>query len=215
MLFIGICGASASGKSTLAKNLSKKLGDSVLTITQDSYYRDHSHLSFEERSSLNYDDPSIFEHDLLREDMCKLLSGSPISHKTYDYTIHCRADKPDDYIQPNQVVILEGIHTFYDEKLRDMMDLKIYVHVDPDICLLRRIERDMKDRARDIEYIKNQYMQTVRPAFEQYIRNYEQYADLIVGNGGMNDTLNEILTVYINSLLSAKKQEEQEEQKDA
>lgn len=148
MLFIGICGASGSGKSTLAEELATMVNKSILIINQDAYYKDHPDLSFEERCLLNYDEPSIFDHDQLLEDVQNLLEGRRVSKKRYDYSHHCRADVPGEYLEPHDVIIVEGIHAFYDARLRAMMDLKLYMHVESDICLLRRIQRDINERGR-------------------------------------------------------------------
>ena len=199
MLFIGICGASGIGKSTLAQELATMVNRSILIINQDAYYLDHPDLSFEERCRLNYDEPSVFDHDLLLEDVKKLLAGERVPKKRYDYTRHCRADVPGVFMEPHDVIIVEGIHAFYDPRLRDMMDMKLYMHVESDICLLRRIERDIKERGRQIDNISMQYTTTVKPMFDQYIRNYEQYADVIVAGGGKDAKITEILAGYINN----------------
>ena len=199
MLFIGICGASGSGKSTLAQELATMVNRSILIINQDAYYLDHPDLSFEERCRLNYDEPSVFDHDLLLEDVKKLLAGERVPKKRYDYTRHCRADVPGVFMEPHDVIIVEGIHAFYDPRLRDMMDMKLYMHVESDICLLQRIERDIKERGRQIDNISMQYTTTVKPMFDQYIRNYEQYADVIVAGGGKDAKITEILAGYINN----------------
>ena len=199
MLFIGICGASGSGKSTLAQELATMVNRSILIINQDAYYLDHPDLSFEERCRLNYDEPSVFDHDLLLEDVKKLLAGERVPKKRYDYTRHCRADVPGVFMEPHDVIIVEGIHAFYDPRLRDMMDMKLYMHVESDIFLLRRIERDIKERGRQIDNISMQYTTTVKPMFDQYIRNYEQYADVIVAGGGKDAKITEILAGYSNN----------------
>lgn len=162
MILIGICGASGSGKSTLADALANRLGDRCLVIQQDCYYRDHPDLSFTERAKLNYDEPGIFDHDLLLHDMNTLISGQPITRKAYDYTQHRRADT-DELIYPHDVVILEGIHCFFDPRLMKLMFLKLYMKVDADICLLRRIERDILERGRSIDSISDQYRARFAP----------------------------------------------------
>lgn len=202
MMLIGICGASGSGKSTLAKELSEKVKGKIRIINQDAYYLDHPTLTFEERTHLNYDEPSIFDHDLLLADMKMLLSGKTVTKKAYDYVEHRRADHSDEWIEPAEVIILEGIHVFYDQRLRDLMNLKLYVHVEPDICLLRRISRDINERGRQIDGIAEQYLTTVKPMFDQYIRNYIQHADVIVPKGGKEAKISEILAGYINNGLS-------------
>lgn len=199
MLFIGICGASGSGKSTLAEELATMVNRSILIINQDTYYYDHPDLTFEERCALNYDEPSIFDHDLLLEDVKSLLAGKRVQKKKYDYSHHCRADVPGEYLEPHDVIIVEGIHAFYDPRLREMMDMKLYMHVESDICLLRRIQRDINERGRAIDNISSQYMTTVKPMFDQYVRNYEQYADIIVAGGGKDAKITEVLAGYINN----------------
>ncbi len=203
MLFIGICGASGSGKSTLAHDLEERLGaDRCLVLQQDAYYRDHSHLTFEQRTMLNYDEPDIFDHDLLLEDVQQLLRGGGITRKAYNYSEHVRDDRPEEILLPRDVLILEGIHCFRDKRLTDLMFLKLFVRVDPDICLLRRIERDIVERGRDIRGIGEQYLNSVRPMYERYIRNYVNDADLIVANGGKNARVVEILAGYLQDELN-------------
>ena len=202
MLFIGICGASGSGKSTLAHALREKLGnDRCLVLQQDAYYRDHPDLTFEQRVMLNYDEPDIFDHDLLLEDIQQLLRGGGITRKAYDYSQHRRHDHPEEIILPKDVLILEGIHCFHDKRLTELMFLKLYMKVEPDICLLRRIERDIIERGRDIEGIGKQYLNSVKPMFDRYIRNYVSDADVIVANGGKNARIVDILAGYVKDEL--------------
>ncbi|MBE5803418.1 MAG: uridine kinase [Clostridiales bacterium] len=201
MLFIGICGASGSGKSTLAESLQARLGERCLVMQQDAYYIDHSHLPFEERVLLNYDEPSIFDHDLLLQDIRMLMAGEPITRKAYDYANHRRADTGE-IIQPREVMILEGIHTFHDPRLCDLMYLKLYMNVETDICLLRRIHRDIKERGRDIDGISAQYLNTVKPMYDKYIKNYINEADVIVARGGKNARIVDILTGYVEDQLA-------------
>ena len=196
MLIIGICGASGSGKSTLAQELCKAIGEGCTVINHDSYYRNHPHLSFEERCLLNYDEPDIFDHDLFLEDMKTLLDGKPITKKQYDYANHCRADS-DELIYPSKVLIVEGIHVFYDERLCELMFLKLYMSVEPDVCLLRRIARDINERGRSIDSISMQYLTTVKPMFDKHIRNYIELADVIVAHGGRNARIVSILAGYV------------------
>ena len=198
MLVIGICGASGSGKSTLARELEERLNKRCVYLKQDSYYKDHSDMSFEDRERINYDEPEAFEHDALRDDLFSLREGRAITAKDYDYTQHRRCDSAD-MIEPAEVVLIEGIHVFYDSAVRDLLDFKIYVQVDPDVCLLRRVKRDIRDRGRSIEGIYRQYLDTVKPMYEKHIRNYVEYADLIVAHGGKNAKIVDILAHYINS----------------
>ena len=198
MLIIGICGASGSGKSTLARELEAKLDGRCVYLKQDCYYKDHSDMCFEDRERINYDEPDAFEHNALRDDLFALREGRAITAKGYDYTQHRRCDS-DELIQPADVVLVEGIHVFYDEAVRDLLDFKIYIQVDPDVCLLRRVKRDLRDRGRNIEGVYRQYLDTVKPMYEKYIRNYVEHADLIVNRGGKNARIVDILAHYINS----------------
>ena len=198
MLIIGICGASGSGKSTLAEELAARLEGNCVYLKQDSYYKDHSDMPFEEREHINYDEPEAFEHDQLLADLKALRSGQAITSKNYNYAEH-RRDDPGEWIHPADVVLIEGIHVFYDEAVRDMLDFKIYIQVDPDICILRRVVRDINDRGRNIDGIYRQYVETVKPMYEQHIRNYVRYADVIVAQGGRNARIVDMLVHYINS----------------
>ncbi len=206
MLFIGICGASGSGKSTLADSLAARLGKNCFVLQQDCYYQDHPNLTFEERVHLNYDEPQIFDHDALLQDVLTLMEGKSITRKAYDYAQHRRADT-DEIIMPPEVLILEGIHSFHDERLRKLMYLKLYMSVEPDICLLRRIQRDIKERRREIDGISEQYLTTVKPMYDAYIRNYVTEADVIVARGGKNARIVDILSGYVADELNKRSAE--------
>ena len=202
MIIIGVCGASGSGKSTLATELCRAIGDGCTVINHDCYYKDHSHLPFEERCLLNYDEPDIFDHDLFLQDINLLMEGKPITCKAYDYSEHKRADRPEELIYPTRVLIIEGIHVFYDKRLCDLMFLKLYMSVEPDICLMRRIARDINERGRSIDSISAQYLATVKPMYDKHIRNYIELADVIVAHGGRNARIVEILAGYVRDELS-------------
>lgn len=198
MYLIGICGASGSGKSTLANELINRIGiDNCYVLQQDAYYIDHSDISFEQRCLLNYDKPDMFDHDLLLEDMTELMEGRPVTRKRYDFTRHCRDDNPDELVFPRKVMIIEGIHSFYDQRLLDKMNMKLYINVEPDICLLRRIHRDIKERGRDIDEISKRYLDDVKPMFDKYIRNYIRHADVIVAGGGENTAIADMIVGYV------------------
>ena len=200
MLFIGICGASGSGKSTLAEELLRAIGTSSVVINQDAYYFDYPHLPFEERAALNFDEPKIFDHDLLLSDINDLLAGQSVRRRAYDFTHHVRSHS-EEIIHPGKVLIMEGIHAFYDKRLCDKMFLKLFINVEPDICLLRRINRDIKERERSIDSISSQYLATVKPMYDKYIRNYIHQADVIVTRGGKNARIVEILAGYLRDAL--------------
>lgn len=204
MLIIGICGASGSGKSTLAAELCAAIGSGCMVINHDNYYRDHPHLSLQERALLNYDEPGIFDHELFLLDMKTLLSGKPITRKAYDYTEHRRADRENEWITPTDVLIIEGIHVFYDERLCELLFLKLYMNVEPDICLLRRIQRDINERGRSIDNISVQYLATVKPMYDKHIRNYIELADVIIAHGGRNARVVAILAGYVRDELGSR-----------
>ena len=198
MLIIGICGASGSGKSTLAKELASRIDGNCVYLKQDSYYKDHPEMTFEERERINYDEPEAFEHAELLADLNAMREGRAISAKEYDYTKHCRCDS-NEKIEPADVVLVEGIHMFYDPTVREMLDFKIYIQVDPDVCLLRRVTRDIQERGRSVESISRQYLETVKPMYDKHIRGYVKHADIIVARGGKNARIVDMLAHYINS----------------
>ena len=202
MIIVGICGASGSGKSTLAKRIRDSLSCSCLIIGQDCYYHNFSHLPFEERVHLNYDEPSIFDYDEMLHDIDELSAGRPVTKKGYDYANHLRADS-DELIYPPDVLILEGIHMFHDPRLLDRMALKVYMHVDIDVCLLRRTRRDMKSRGRTIDSITEQYMETVKPMYEKHIANYIRLADFAIMRGGKNSQAIDCISAYLTTMVLA------------
>ena len=196
MIIIGICGASGSGKSTLAKEIKNALDCETVIIGQDCYYFDQSYKPFEERVTTDYDDPEIFDYDELINDMNLLASGQPITRKGYDYANHVRADS-EELIQPPDVVILEGIHVFYNQELMDRMNLKVYMHVDPDMCLLRRMLRDTQERGREIKGVAEQYIATVKPWYDEVVSKYIRRADFAVMHGGKNKGAIDAISAYI------------------
>jgi len=204
MLIIGICGASGSGKSTLAKRIAESLTCSAVIIGQDCYYKDHGDLPFEARARVNYDEPDVFDHAELLADVLALEAGQPITKKGYDYAQHRRADR-DERIEPPEVLILEGIHMFRDPELTARMILKVYMRVDVDVCLLRRIRRDIKDRGRDIDGIAAQYLNSVKPMYERYIQKYEKDADFLVTRGGKNPMAIDAISAYLSARLLAER----------
>lgn len=204
MIVVGVCGGSGSGKSTLAREVAGALPCSVQIISQDCYYKDQSYLSFEERVKTNYDEPGIFDFDEMYADISALMAGQPITKKGYDFPNHRRADS-DELIYPTDVLILEGIHMFYDKRLTELMCMKVFMHVDVDVCLLRRVRRDMKKRGRSIENITEQYLTTVKPMYERYISRYIYDADLAVMQGGKNPVAIDAITTYINTVLQRQK----------
>lgn len=202
MLILGICGASGSGKSTLAEHVRDALSCSCRIIGLDCYYHNFPELSYEERCKLNYDEPAIFNFEELYLDMQKLVRGERITTKGYDYVKYLRNDSPE-LIAPPDVLILEGIHMFYDKRLCELMNLKVYLQVDADICLLRRIQRDLLSRGRTIESVSDQYLKTVKPMYEQYIAHYISDADFAIMRGGANEKACRAIVSYLTAELAA------------
>ncbi len=201
-ILMGIAGASGSGKTLVSQNLFDALGtNKVVIIQEDSYYKDLAHLPLEERAKINFDHPDAFDHGLLIEHCHKLLNGESIELPLYDYAIHSR--KPETrHVGPHQVVILEGILVLAIPGVRDLMDIKIFVDTDPDICLIRRLKRDIKERGRTLDSVLTQYQKTVRPMFLQFIEPSKRYADIIIPRGGKNLVAIDIVKSKIEKLLA-------------
>ncbi|MGM9654172.1 MAG: uridine kinase [Butyricicoccaceae bacterium] len=179
MYIIGITGASGSGKTTLAQRLMEHFGDMAELISLDSYYKDFSDLPFEKRAALNFDAPDIHDHLLLEQDLRALLRGEDIPRRDYDFVNHRRAAERG-VIRPHPIIIIEGIHVFARQEVRDLCDLRVFAELDPDVAILRRVKRDMEERGRDLDGITLQYLRTVKPMYERYIRNYKDCADIVV-----------------------------------
>lgn len=182
---VGIAGGTASGKTTIVRKIKESFGDDIVVINHDSYYKAHNDLSYEDRSRLNYDHPESFDTDLMIEDVKKLKNNEEIDMPVYDYTIHNRSDATV-HVVPKKVIIVEGILILESKELRDLMDIKVFVDTDADERLMRRIRRDMVERARSIESILSQYRETVKPMHEQFVEPSKRYADIIIPEGGHN-----------------------------
>lgn len=179
---IGIAGGTGAGKTTVARTVAETVGEAVTRIPLDNYYEDLSHLEYEERAEVNYDHPSAFEWELLREQLDALLMGQPIEMPQYDFEIHNRKDERV-RVEPSDVIVLEGIFSLFDEQILEMLDLKVYVMTDADVRILRRIERDVIDRGRDLEGVIEQYLETVKPMHEQFVSPTKKNADVIIPEG--------------------------------
>jgi uridine kinase len=200
-ILIGIAGGSGSGKTLVARTIVRDLGSSrVVILDQDSYYRDLDDIPLAERDLRNFDHPDAFDNQLLRSHVKDLLQGRTIQQPIYDYTRHARL-KEQRTVGDHAVIVLEGILIFVDEELRDLMDIKVFIDADPDVRLLRRIERDIKERGRAIESILRQYQATVRPMHLQFVEPSKRYADLIVPEGGHNRVAIDLMKVKIKDLL--------------
>lgn len=200
-IIIGVTGGSGSGKTSVSRAILSKFEDSdIALIEHDSYYKDQSHLTFEERTSTNYDHPLAFDTDLMIEHMNELISGRPVDIPIYDYTRHTRSDKT--YRQePQEVFIVEGILVLEDKRLRDLMDIKLFVDTDDDIRIIRRIKRDMVERDRSLNSIIDQYTSVVKPMYHQFIEPTKRYADIVIPEGVSNLVALDLISTKIASIL--------------
>ena len=200
-ILIGITGGTGSGKSTIADALYSNFSkDRITMIQQDMYYKDQSHLSMEERVKTNYDHPMAFDNDLLVEHLQKLIKGEAIEKPRYDFTIHNRA-KDTTTVEPREIIIVEGILILEDERIRDLLDIKVYVDTDADIRILRRLVRDINERGRTVESVIYQYLKMVRPMHMEFTEPTKRYADIIIPEGGHNYVAIDILMAKIRDIL--------------
>ena len=196
-IIIGVSGGSGSGKTSVSRAIFNNFPNhSIMMLEHDSYYKDQSHLSFEERLKTNYDHPFAFDTDLLIEHLEKLLNYETIEKPVYDYVAHTRSTET--VIQePKEVIILEGILILEDKRLRDLMDIKIDVDTDDDIRIIRRIKRDMVERGRTLDSIIDQYLSVVKPMYHQFIEPTKRYADVIVPEGGENHVAIDLINTKV------------------
>lgn len=199
-LVIGIAGGTGSGKTTLTNQIAAQFVEQVTVIKHDNYYKAHDDMDYEERSRLNYDHPNAFDTELMIEHLKKLKNGESIECPIYDYTIHNRS-KDTIKIIPNKVIIVEGILIFENEELCDLMDIRIFVDTDADLRILRRIQRDVMERARSLESVINQYVTTVKPMHEQFVEPSKKHANVIVPEGGYNQAAMEMIQNHIKNHL--------------
>ena len=199
-LVIGIAGGTGSGKTTVARNVAAGLPSHVVAIVEhDCYYKDRSDMPARERAALNYDHPDSLDNDELVKDLARLRRGEAVDVPVYDFKTHVRLQKRR-HIEPAPVVIVEGILVFVDQRVRDLLDMKIFVDTDADIRIMRRIRRDIEERGRDFGSIRDQYYRTVRPMHLQFVEPSKQWADLIIPEGGRNRVA---LDLLIGKLLHA------------
>ena len=201
MLIIGIAGGTGSGKTTVVKKIVDSLpSNEVVLLPQDSYYKDSSHVPVEQRQSINFDHPDAFDWDLLLRHAQQLRAGQSIEQPVYSF-LTCTRQPETIHIEPRNVIIIEGILALCDEKLRSMMDLKVFVDADPDERLIRVIQRDVVERGRTAEAVMERYTRVLKPMHLQFIEPCKRYADLIVPEGGNNQVAIDILTMYIKKHL--------------
>lgn len=203
-IVIGVAGGSGSGKTTVTSKLMEHFAESVAMIEQDAYYKDQSHLTMEERVKTNYDHPHAFDNDLLIRHIHQLLQYKPIQRPVYDYSIHTRSSETV-LVEPKDVIILEGILILEDSRLRELMDIKVFVDTDADVRILRRLERDIQYRGRTMESVIEQYLTVVRPMHLQFVEPSKRYADLIIPEGGFNQVAINLLVNAIRTFLDEKR----------
>jgi len=203
-LLIGITGGSGCGKTTIVSRIFQSVPESsIAIIEQDCYYKDQSNIPYEKRSQNNYDHPNAFDTELFIEHIMALKNGQAIDKPIYDYEIHNRK-KETELVSPRDIIIVEGLLIFFDERIRNLLDMKIYVDTDADIRLIRRIIRDMHERGRSVDSVITQYLNTVRPAHEQFIEPSKKYADIIVTEGGNNLVAIDMLVTKIKAFMEEK-----------
>lgn len=203
-IVIGVTGGSGSGKTSVSRAILDKFTEvSILLLEQDFYYKDQSELPFEERLKTNYDHPFAFDTDLFIKDLQKLIQYESIEQPVYDYSKHTRSDQVI-HREPKEVIIVEGILILEDKRLRDLMDIKVYVDTDDDIRIIRRIKRDMESRGRTLDSVIHQYLTVVKPMHQQFIEPTKKFAHIIIPEGGQNQVAIDLMTTKIASILSEK-----------
>jgi uridine kinase len=197
---IGVAGGSGSGKTTVALKILERVGfDRVAYVPHDAYYRDAGHLPPNERTQLNFDHPDSLDNDLLISQVKALQAGRAIEIPVYDFKTYTRTSETR-RIEPQPVIMIEGILIFADKRLRDLMDVKIFVDTDADLRLIRRLRRDMEERGRSAESVIEQYLRTVRPMHLEFVEPSKRYADVIIPEGGFNEVAIDMVATRLRSL---------------
>jgi len=200
-VIIGIAGGTGSGKTTVALRVQEAApGKTVQIIHHDSYYRDNSHLSLKDRAKINYDHPSAFETELLVEHLQRLKRGEAVDVPVYDYTVHARTAETR-RVEPADIIFVEGILVLESAELRELMDIRLYVGVDPDERFIRRLQRDIVERGRTLESVIEQYRTVVRPMHQQFVNPTKRYAHLIIPKGGHNAVAIDMSAAKIHAII--------------
>ncbi|WP_280768575.1 uridine kinase [Salipaludibacillus daqingensis] len=203
-VIIGVAGGSGSGKTTVANEIYSQFpAQSILMLEQDAYYKDQTHLPMEERLKTNYDHPLAFDNQLILDHLKRLLNRESVEKPVYDYPNHTRSEKVIK-VEPRDVIILEGILILEDDRLRDMMDIKLFVDTDSDLRIIRRLMRDIQERGRTIDSVIDQYTSVVRPMHLQFIEPTKRYADIIVPEGGHNHVAIDLMVTKVKTILEEK-----------
>ncbi len=203
-VIIGIAGGSASGKTSIAHRLKEQFEEtnSVVIIRLDDYYKDQSHMPMEERVKTNYDHPFAFDIDLVMQQLEQLMEAKPIEKPIYDFVTHTRS-RHTEIIEPCDVIVLEGLFVLEDERIRSILDIKVFVDTDADIRFIRRLMRDVEERGRTLESVVSQYTTTVRVMHDLFVEPSRRYADVIIPEGGHNEVAIDLLNTKISSIIQA------------
>src|SRR5699024_7294030 len=200
-VIIGVAGGSGSGKTSVTRAICERFGEEkILVIEQDYYYKDQSHLTFEERLETNYDHPLAFDNELLVEHVKTLLNNKPIEKPVYDYKLHTHSQEVI-HVEPKQVIIVEGILILEHLPLVDLMDIKVFVDTDADVRIIRRLLRDIKERGRSLDSVIQQYIESVRPMHLQFVEPAKRYEDIIIPEGGENHVAIDLLATKVKHIL--------------
>lgn len=197
---IGVAGGTGSGKTTLSTKLKQAIANDAIILSHDFYYRANTDIPFEQRVKMNYDHPNAFDTDLLVKDVKKLKKGQAIDHPVYSFVTYMRTGETV-HVEPTRVIIVEGILIFENKDLLDLMDIKLFVDTDADIRLIRRLNRDVKERGRSLDSFISQYITTVKPMHEQFVEPSKKNADIIIPQGGENPVALHMLIDHINALI--------------
>lgn len=204
-LVVGIAGGSGSGKTTIAQVILQRVGPQRISfLPHDSYYRDQTNMTHEQRAQVNFDHPDSLETDLLIEHIHQLKKWQPIEMPVYNFTSHTRTQQTI-HVEPRLVVLVDGILIFAEAELRELFDVKIFVDTDSDIRFIRRLERDIAERGRSMEFVVKQYLDTVRPMHMEFVEPSKRYADVIIPEGGWNTVALDMVTARLEELLKIEK----------
>lgn len=201
-LVIGIAGPSGSGKTTLAQGILTQVGaERIAFLPHDAYYRNQDQMPYEERLLVNYDHPDSLETELLIAHIRALKAGQPVELPVYDFKAYTRSVESR-RVEPRTIILVEGILIFTDPQLRKLFDARIFVDADPDICFIRRLQRDIHERGRSVESVIQQYLGTVRPSYLEFVEPSKRFADVIVPEGGMNEVALSLVIARLRALLN-------------
>jgi uridine kinase len=206
-IVIGIAGGSGSGKTTVANVILKRVGaERIAYLPHDAYYRDLRHLPYAQRVETNFDHPDSLESELMCQHIIQLKNGQPVDLPVYDFTTHSRTLKTI-RVEAQRVILVEGILIFAEKALRELFDMKIFVDTDPDLRLIRRLQRDISERGRTTDSVIKQYLRTVRPMHMEFVEPSKRYADVIIPEGGFNEVAMDMVTTHIEVLLRTEEQQ--------